>query len=215
MRIIRRIMWIVVVFGITTGSTMSVMAASNQEKAGRIQVILPESWDATKREGIPFSCTKIGEVKDGIYEILPQYESTAIDLNNLSTAQELEEAAKHLEGFGMQCDVTFETDVSGSVIFSGLEEGVYFVQAETGEQCDMVNPTIVAIPEFDEQSKTMSYEITIKPKHVAREQVNKRSAPQTGVETNARGYLMAGSGCFVIAGIIGVVEWRRKKEDEE
>ena len=38
----------------------------------------------------------MGEIQDSTYTLLPEYDNTKIDLNTLTTAEQLEEAAKTL-----------------------------------------------------------------------------------------------------------------------
>ena len=77
-----------------------VLAAFEQEQTGMIQMTLPEDWKNMKKEGIILGCTKIGDIENGEYKILPIYDSAGIDLNNIKTSLELERISKQLEAFG-------------------------------------------------------------------------------------------------------------------
>lgn len=215
MRKITGIMWIIIIFVIVGGNILPVLAAPDQEQKGCIQVVLPETWDKTKREGIIFSCTKIGEIKEEMYEILPKYESTAIDLNNLKTSLELDRAAKRLSGFGIEGEVSIATNASGSAVFTSMEEGVYLIQAKEQEEYDVIDPVIVAVPKWDEANQGMTYDIKVEPKHAPRNKVERSAAPQTGLKTNAKRCFLAGGMSFILAGVIGFGEWRKTKKNEE
>ena len=210
----RKMLWAGVTFLIIMLHAFPVLAASEQQN-GKIQVELSEDWKNMKKEGIVFGCTKIGTIENGEYKILSIYESTAIDLNNLKTSTELDQASKRLEGFGVEPDWKKQTDVTGSVRFEQLEEGIYFIQAEKSPEYDVIMPTIVALPEWNEIDGKMSYEISIQPKHEAGEKTEKRVAPQTGLKTNARRCFEVGMMSFMVAGSIVVIEWRKARRNEE
>ena len=133
----------------------------------------------------------------------------------LKTSLELEQASKRLEGFGIKAERSSQTDAAGNVVFDQLDEGVYFVQAEKSNEYDVISPTIVAVPEWNEAEGEMSYEIKVEPKHVPAEKTEKNVAPQTGLKTSARRCFEAGIMSFVAAGMIGVVEWRKVRKNEE
>ena len=172
-----------------------VLAAFEQEQTGMIQMTLPEDWKINmKREGIVFGCTKIGEIENGGYKILPGYESAGIDLNNIKTSLELERVSKHLEAFGVEPEQNRQTDASN--------------------EYDLITPMIVALPSWDETEGKMSYEIKVSPKHVPIEKVGKDMAPQTGLKTGVWKWAILGIG-FISAGIIVAVEWRKERKNEE
>ena len=192
-----------------------VLAAFEQEQTGMIQMTLPEDWKINmKREGIVFGCTKIGEIENGGYKILPGYESAGIDLNNIKTSLELERVSKHLEAFGVEPEQNRQTDATGKVVFEQLDEGIYFIQAEKSNEYDLITPMIVALPSWDETEGKMSYEIKVSPKHVPIEKVGKDMAPQTGLKTGVWKWAILGIG-FISAGIIVAVEWRKERKNEE
>lgn len=52
--------------------------------------------EGTSVADVEFFLTKVGEIQDSTYTLLPEYDNTKIDLNTLTTAEQLEEAAKTL-----------------------------------------------------------------------------------------------------------------------
>ena len=63
---------------------------------GSVTVQLTPGKEGTSVADVEFSLTKVGEIQDSTYTLLPEYESTKIDLNTLTTAEQLEGAAKTL-----------------------------------------------------------------------------------------------------------------------
>lgn len=191
-----------------------VLAAFEQEQTGMIQMTLPEDWKNMKKEGIILGCTKIGDIENGEYKILPIYDLAGIDLNNIKTSLELERISKQLEAFGVEPEQNRQTDATGKVVFEQLDEGIYFIQAEKSNEYDLITPMIVVLPSWDETEGKMSYEIKVSPKHVPIEKVGKDMAPQTGLKTGAWKWVIVGIG-FITAGTIVAVEWRKERKNEE
>lgn len=210
----RKILWAGIVMLFAVFQSFPVLAAFEQEQTGMIQMTLPEDWKNMKREGIVFGCTKIGEIENGEYKILPIYDLAGIDLNNIKTSLELNRVSKRLEEFGVEPEQRIQTDATGKVVFEQLEEGIYFIQAEKSNEYDLITPMLVALPSWDETEGKMSYEIKVSPKHVPMEKVGKDMAPQTGLETSAWKWAIVGM-CFILAGTIVVVEWRKERKNEE
>ena len=77
--------------------------------------------------------------------LLPEYESTKIDLNTLTTAEQLEEAAKTLAETAKQ-EPGKKTDGNGQVVFEKQELGVYLLTAKDQPGYDLVSPTLLSIP---------------------------------------------------------------------
>ncbi len=65
-------------------------------QTGSVTVQLTPGKEGTSVADVEFFLTKVGEIQDSTYTLLPEYESTKIDLNTLTTAEQLEEAAKTL-----------------------------------------------------------------------------------------------------------------------
>ena len=171
----RKILWAGIVMLFAVFQSFPVLAAFEQEQTGMIQMTLPEDWKNMKREGIVFGCTKIGEIENGEYKILPIYDLAGIDLNNIKTSLELDRVSKRLEEFGVEPEQRIQTDATGKVVFEQLEEGIYFIQAEKSNEYDLITPMLVALPSWDETEGM----------------------------------------CFILAGTIVSVEWRKERKNEE
>ena len=142
---------------LTFGSVCSVQAAKEQnngeetqtgqsaEQTGSVTVQLTPGKEGTSAADVEFSLTKVGEIQDSTYVLLPEYESTKIDLNTLTTAEQLESAAKKLAETAKQ-EPGKKTDGNGQVVFEKQELGVYLLTAKEQPGYDLVSPTILSIP---------------------------------------------------------------------
>ena len=64
-------------------------------QTGSVTVQLTPGKEGTSVADVEFFLTQVGEIQDSTYTLLPEYENTKIDLNTLTTAEQLEEAAKN------------------------------------------------------------------------------------------------------------------------
>ncbi len=71
-------------------------SAEQMVQTGSVTVQLTPGKEGTSVADVEFSLTKVGKIQDSTYVLLPEYESTKIDLNTLTTAEQLESAAKKL-----------------------------------------------------------------------------------------------------------------------
>lgn len=90
-------------------------------------------------------------MQDGSYELLPEYASTEINLNELKNAEEMEVAAEKLEKAWKeqgQEEKGKTLDANGKMTENNLDVGVYLLSAKETEQSDLVSPTLVSVPVF-------------------------------------------------------------------
>lgn len=73
----------------------------------------------TSRENVEFSCTKIGEMKNGEYILKDEFLSSKVELNALKTADDMEKAANKLAEMDIQGEKVLLTDKNGKLCFSG------------------------------------------------------------------------------------------------
>ena len=117
-------------------------------QTGSVTVQLTPGKEGTSVADVEFSLTKVGEIQDSTYTLLPEYENTKIDLNTLTTAEQLEEAAKTLAETAKQ-EQGKKTDGNGQVVFEKQELGVYLLTAKDQPGYDLVSPTLVSIPAME------------------------------------------------------------------
>lgn len=115
-------------------------SAEQMVQTGSVTVQLTPGKEGTSVADVEFSLTKVGEIQDSTYTLLPEYENTKIDLNTLTTAEQLEEAAKTLAETAKQ-EQGKKTDGNGQVVFEKQELGVYLLTAKDQPGYDLVSPT--------------------------------------------------------------------------
>ena len=104
-------------------------SAEQMVQTGSVTVQLTPGKEGTSVADVEFSLTKVGEIQDSTYTLLPEYENTKIDLNTLTTAEQLEEAAKTLAETAKQ-EQGKKTDGNGQVVFEKQELGVYLFNGQ-------------------------------------------------------------------------------------
>lgn len=117
------------------------------------------------------TCTKVGNMVNGIFVLEDGYEESQVNLNELKTARELEEAADILMKYERSGNI-FPLDEEGNVLIQDLEEGVYLIHGY-GETKKEISPTLVFLPTWMEKEKELQYNITVVPKY-------SELAPDTG-----------------------------------
>ena len=177
-------------------------------QTGSVTVQLTPGKEGTSVADVEFFLTKVGEIQDSTYTLLPEYESTKIDLNTLTTAEQLEEAAKTLAETAKQ-EQGKKTDGTGQVVFEKQELGVYLLTAKDQPGYDLVSPTLLSIPTM-ETDETLHYDIKVEPKHTPRPA--EHTAPQTGLFDATIWYLAGGVLLLVLAGGLVFAAKRHEKK---
>lgn len=159
-------------------------------KAGSITIKLTDGEEGTSKEGVEFSYTFVATIEKGEYVLLD--DSTDIDLNQIETAEELEQAAEALSETSISSDGVATTDQDGKVVISDLQAGVYLLVAENTANYETITPTLIAIPTWDETKGDMLYDVTVIPKHTPNpieDTPGESVAPQTNLENHTYVYL--------------------------
>lgn len=134
------------------------------ENEGSITIELEDGGIGTSKENVEFACTKVANIVDGAYELLPNYSSINIDLNKIKYAKDMEEAAKELVAIAKP-DFRIKTDKKGMSTFKDLSIGVYLIHVVDKSRYDEVVPSLIAIPTWDEKEEEMLFDIKMYPKH--------------------------------------------------
>lgn len=159
----------------------------SKEERGSICVALTEGRTGTSRENVEFSCTKVGE----------EYRSSGVNIDEIKSAKDLEEAAKKLEALNISGEKILRTDKNGNLCFQDLPVGIYFLEATDIAQYENVTPFLISIPTFDEKEGKMIYDIQVIPKHepqpekITTDSPGKPGAPQTGFDSGVLKYFSA------------------------
>lgn len=188
------------------------------EKTGEITVRLTEGKEDAAKAGVRFSCDKAAEFVQGEFVLTETYRESGVDLNRIENSAEMETSASQLAEFMGVADGK-EVNENGEVIFQNLDTGVYLIKAEENPDYDIVSPSLVAIPMWDENEGEMCYETILEPKHTPRQERPEtpepgekvREAPQTGVEDHTIVYLGAAAICFLCACLLWMGSMIKKR----
>lgn len=131
--------------------------------AGSITIILEDSEKELPKENVEFGLTKVADIIDGEYVSLEEY--SYFDFNNIQNANEMKDTATRLNRLISSNDAIGSTDKDGILKFEGLEIGVYLLHPAYIADYEIIEPTIVSIPIWDEMSREMNYDIIVYPKH--------------------------------------------------
>ena len=132
----------------TGQETQTGQSAEQTVQTGSVTVQLTPGKEGTSVADVEFFLTKVGEIQDSTYTLLPEYDNTEIDLNTLITAEQLEEAAKTLAETAKQ-EQGKKTDGNGQVVFEKQELGVYLLTTKDQPGYDLVSPTLLSIPTME------------------------------------------------------------------
>lgn len=132
---------------------------------GSIHVELEETKDRLSREGVELSLSRVADIKDGSYVLDDLYRSAGVDMNDIKTAEGLQEAADTLRPLVKSPLQAKRTDAQGIVDFTDLEVGVYLLYVSNQAGYETIQPTLISVPMWDETAKQMNYHIEVFPKH--------------------------------------------------
>lgn len=129
-------------------------------------VSVSSSADAT------YSLWKVADMKNGssgvTFSLISQLSGVNVDLNNLSTASSLEDAAVTLynkvAGTGLRPAASGVHVSQGvtALIASGLSPGMYLLQGKADPSTGVVmNPTLVYLPSYQSGTKSWLYDVTV------------------------------------------------------
>ena len=145
-------------------------------------------------------------------------------MNQIDTANELEDAAKSLMKYAKkEKGQEFVTDKTGIAKVENLTTGAYLVYAVDTAKYDDVTPLLASIPTWSEKEQTMLYDLTVIPKHSPKptvEQDGDRAdytggAMQTGLENKYVTYGLLSIFFFVLAiGVLTVTKKKKKATNE-
>lgn len=162
--------------------------------AGSIKVQLPKNFDGA------IYYKKVASMENGLWQLEEKYKESAVDLNGIKNAAELEEAARTLLIYIKKNDIYME-ECKG-MLLQDLEEGLYLISAGENSKMEML-PALVSIPDWS--GERLVYEVTVNPKYV-----EKHTAPDTGWDSPEVIYL--GSMLFSFVGIMCLVWCNHRRQ---
>lgn len=101
------------------------------------------------------------------------------------------------------------TDADGFVTFKNLEVGVYLIYAQDTETYDTVEPSLIAVPTWNDSEGEMQYDVMIAPKHTEKPEKEDNVAPQTSLQENTWKYVTA-AGICVCGALLCTILYKRK-----
>jgi len=133
---------------------------------GSISIELTESKDNRPRDNVKFGLYKVADVINGEYVLNDDFAQSEVDLNDIKTANDMEEVARKLSRFADESLVTeLVTDYQGKTRADQLSVGVYLLQAEDIAGYEFIAPFLIAIPTWDDVDELFLYDVDVLHKH--------------------------------------------------
>lgn len=139
---------------------------SEVETTGSITIKLEDTNKKFPKNGVSLAIVQVADVINGQFVLTDEYKNAKVDLNNIQTVKELEEAAKKLQSVQTKQKQVVTTDEAGIASLPELPVGVYLIYAADIAKYDTITSALVSIPTFDEEAGMMDYDIEIYPKHI-------------------------------------------------
>lgn len=135
---------------------------------GSISVELTDAYDVyLSKENVKFGIVQIADIIKGEYVLKESFADDEINLNEIKTAEEIDNVAKTLSKKVESPDYEMTTDEEGKATCKDLPVGVYLVYVEDLADYETITPFIVGIPTWDDEDELFQYDVTVFPKHTA------------------------------------------------
>jgi hypothetical protein len=151
-----------------------------QASSGNIDIQLKDLGTPMNEVGFFLFKTAVLDETTGQWKLLANLEGKGTDLEGLTYASQWDAAASRLAYLVRESQmqgITGSTDSSGRLVFSGLEDGLYLVVQQNGQEYGDVSPFLVAVPSQTDNDGTDS--VTVFPKASYTPQEEKRSITVT------------------------------------
>lgn len=133
------------------------------EKLGSITITYKNIENSSLMTNMHVAVTRIADYIDGEYIMLPQFLDAKVDLNALSTANDVEDSIKRLVKIAKPEQI-YIADRNGMIKIDNVPIGVYLIYSTEIEKDIHMNPCLVSIPIPDEKNGEMLYDIEMIPK---------------------------------------------------
>ena len=206
-------------------------------KAACAQSVYPDTGDFELRcvyentplENMRFSVYRVADMPSlGKFSLLPAFEESGADIENIEKASDWNRVAKELAEFAKTMSVTplenVMTDANGAFRLTSLDRGLYLFVGETlrvGETDYSCSPFLVSLPDFDERTETWNFTVSAEAKIGSSPVEPEPTSPTTGKKPNTEDPndlaewifpLVAASVGFVTVLCLFVVITKRSKE---
>lgn len=179
------------------------------EEQGSIHIKLTDGAAGTNKQNVVFSYAKVADWNDGTYEVTEQFSTSGVDLEQIETAVQMEEAAFEFAAIMKEEDGSAMTDEQGETEISGLKTGVYLLTVKDQADYEEIVPFLVAIPTWNEYSKEMLYDIEVLPKHTPIPKEPKESV-KTG--DSSHGVIYGSLVGLAVTGSVLIFRFRKKSQ---
>lgn len=225
--------WITVLAVLLMGSLSSASVYAQDYDSNRKGSITVNLDDLdTEFSGVAFTCYKVADVNAGVnllWDIAPELAAVPLDLNELETAEDYQEAANLLASEIGNTSITGQhvtTDASGKAVFPSLEQGVYLLVQTDKASYGTVEPFLIGIPYmedgsewvYDVQTETKGEPLSEKPKQDTEKDAEKDATekdttnPKTGDGNNLSGWMVL-MVCAGVVLILSVTFWYKHKKE--
>lgn len=137
-------------------------------RLGSISVELTDPYDKyLSKENVKFGVVQIADIVKGEYVLKDSYADKDLNLNEIKTAEEIDNVAKTLSKKVESPDYEMTTDEEGKATCKNLPVGVYLVYVEDLADYETISPFVVGIPTWDDEDEVFKYDVTVYPKHTA------------------------------------------------
>ena len=177
------------------------LAKVEEVRTGSIEVVLTDGKAGTEKSNVKISCQKVADIMDGEYVLTDTYKKSEVDLNAIENANDLKTAGESTSAV--------PTDADGFVTFKNLEVGVYLIYAQDTETYDTVEPSLIAVPTWNDSEGEMQYDVMIAPKHTEKPEKEDNVAPQTSLQENTWKYVTV-AGICVCGALLCTILYKRK-----
>ncbi len=145
---------------LATGITTQAVA-----QTGSITIQLEDGAKGTSKTNVSFICDKVADLVDGEYQLTEDVRESRVNLNKIEYANDAEIAAKRLYAYTSKKGMRITTDKSGKATLNNLDSGMYLIYTDEKNNYELISPTLVSVPTWNEQQKEMDYEVVVIPKH--------------------------------------------------
>lgn len=218
--------WITVLAVLLMGSLSSASVYAQDYDSSRKGSITINLDDLdTEFSGVAFTCYKVADVNAGVnllWDIAPELAAVPLDLNELETAEDYQEAANLLASEIGNTSITGQqvtTDAFGKAVFLSLEQGVYLLVQTDKASYGTVEPFLIGIP-YTENGTEWVYDVQTEtkgeplPAEQKQEKEVDKTEPKTGDNNDIAGWTVI-MVCSGVAVILSATFWykRRKKDN--
>lgn len=163
--------FVTVAFFMTVTESVTVSAAGYIDTEKACSLELNYNYEEKKINGCNVKLYRAAEVStDGKYTLIGSFAGYSVEVNDMSTFTEWNEAASTLSAYAtadkILPDQTAKTNADGTVRFSALQTGLYLVVSEdtvTDECTYIVAPFLIAVPNLDKNDNWV-FDVSANPK---------------------------------------------------